>query len=195
MTFTRRQLVCTAIAAPLATGTAAARAAESTERPMRRMDRSLTQEQILEAIRRTEHAVLSTADASGTPYGVAITPVYVDGVLYFHSTAQGGRKADNMKQNPRVSVFWMAKGDTDPKAFAVDYVSVVAAGTASLVTDEAEREKAMMAFCAVHASGRTAKEHLSKFKMGGKGIQVWKITISKLTGKSRNPQLYFGKPA
>lgn len=200
MTISRRNLTMAAVVAPIATlaAGASAPALAQTERAMRRSDRALTQAQIEEAIRRTDHAVLSTADRTGEPYGVAITPIYENGYVCFHSVASAAapsRKADNMKENPRVSVFWLAKGDTDPAAFAVNFVSVVASGKAELVTDPKERERIMLAICKRHAGARTAQEHLEKFNKGGRGIDVWRIKVEKISGKSRNPDLYFGKGA
>lgn len=53
-------------------------------RPVRRRNRALSQEEALEIVCTTDHAVLSTVDAVGVPYGVPISPVYVDGLLYIH---------------------------------------------------------------------------------------------------------------
>ncbi len=194
MALQRRTLLKMAVAPALAVSLNATAAEEgkSTERPMRRSDRALDEKHILEAIRRTDHAVLSTADKTGTPYGIAITPIYQDGYIYFHSSAAGGRKDDNMLQNPKVSVIWIAHDHTDPKLYAVDYVSVIAAGTVSKVTDEAERKRIMLDICKRHATGVPPEDHLKKYNAGAKAIEIWKIKVDKLTGKSRNPEHFFG---
>ena len=47
------------------------------ERPLRRTPRALTPEQALEVIDATDHAVLSTCDPAGNPYGTAVSPVRI----------------------------------------------------------------------------------------------------------------------
>ena len=46
------------------------------ERPLRRRDRQLTEDEALQIVRHAPHAVLSTADAAGVPYGVPVNAVY-----------------------------------------------------------------------------------------------------------------------
>ncbi|MFU0842645.1 MAG: hypothetical protein ACFWTZ_08595 [Burkholderia sp.] len=84
--------------------------AASSERPMRRKDRELTEEEALEIVRTSHYAVIATCDASGTPYAVPVSPVWIDGALYFHSAADpAGRRASNLAQNPRVSLCYLAR--------------------------------------------------------------------------------------
>lgn len=79
---TRREVL---IAGGLSALSAVASAAEpapdekkcTAHRPLRRKARELTLDQAKEVIDFTEHAVLSTCDLDGHPYGVPITPVRV----------------------------------------------------------------------------------------------------------------------
>ena len=59
-------------------------AAQSTDREVRRKDYLLTEQEACYVIEHTNNAVLGTADASGTPYAVPITPLLLDGKIYFH---------------------------------------------------------------------------------------------------------------
>lgn len=54
------------------------------ERPLRRRDRQLTEDEALQIVRHAPHAVLSTADAAGVPYGVPVNAVYAEGNVYWH---------------------------------------------------------------------------------------------------------------
>lgn len=49
---------------------------------MRRRDRQLTEDEALQIVRHAPHAVLSTADAAGVPYGVPVNAVYAEGNVY-----------------------------------------------------------------------------------------------------------------
>ena len=61
------------------------------ERPLRRRDRQLTEDEALQIVRHAPHAVLSTADA-----------VYAEGNVYWHGTFMKSRKGDNIDANPKV---------------------------------------------------------------------------------------------
>lgn len=72
------------------------------ERPLRRRDRQLTEDEALQIVRHAPHAVLSTADAAGVPYGVPVNAVYAEGNVYWHGTFMKSRKGDNIDANPKV---------------------------------------------------------------------------------------------
>ena len=59
----------------------------STDGPMsRKPERQLTKDEALFIINHTEHAVLSMADKADYPYGIPVTPIYLDGKIYFHGS-------------------------------------------------------------------------------------------------------------
>ena len=156
------------------------------DRPLRRTARALTREQALEVIDFTDHAVLSTCDPAGNPYGTAVSPVRVGDVLYFHSTGlPGGRKTDNMLANPRVSLCFIGKAVTLPKWYTVDFASAVVTGTARPVTDEDEKMKAMRAILRRHAPGNSDARNDVQFEVRMPWAAVWRIDIENVTGKAR----------
>lgn len=193
----RDMLKMAATASLFAAGTVSAAETKSTDRPMRRKDRILTLEEAKEVIRHTPHAVLATVDASGQPYGVPISPALVGDELVFHGTAADGRKWENLRQNPKVTVTFVGRGETAsdelPGEFSVNFASAIVSGVASKVTDEAEKEKLAKAIAMrqVPQAGKEGIDHY--YKAFGKGIQVWKIKINSITGKARNKQGYFNK--
>lgn len=176
----------------------AADAAQSTQRPMRRKDRELTKEEAIEIIKHTEHAVLATVDKSGQPYAVCVTPVYLDGNVYFHSAAApNGRKYTNMMQNPKVSLCFVGRAETAsdelPGEFSVNFASAVVEGTAELIKDEAEKKRIATAIAMRHVP-QAGKDGIEKYyAAGNKGIVVWKVTVKSITGKARNKQGYFNR--
>ncbi|WP_293703988.1 pyridoxamine 5'-phosphate oxidase family protein [uncultured Parasutterella sp.] len=193
----REMFKIAATATLLSAGAVNAAEMKSTERPMRRTDRILTLEEAKEVIRHTPHAVLATADASGQPYGVPISPALVGNELIFHGTAADGRKWENLRQNPKVTVTFVGRGETAsdelPGEFSVNYASAIVTGVASKVTDEAEKEKLAKAI-AMRQVPQAGKEGIDKYyEAFNKGIQVWKIKITSISGKARNKQGYFNK--
>ncbi|MGN1149587.1 MAG: pyridoxamine 5'-phosphate oxidase family protein, partial [Sutterella sp.] len=57
--------------------------------------------------------------------------------------------------NPRVSLCFIGKAVTLPEWYSVDFASAVVTGTASPVTDEDEKMKAMKAILKRHAPGNS----------------------------------------
>ena len=188
---TRREVL---IAGGLSALSAVASAAESApdekkctaHRPLRRKARELTLDQAKEVIDFTEHAVLSTCDLEGHPYGVPITPVRVGNKIYFHGTGMpGGRKTDNMLMNPNVSISYVGKATTLPEWYSVDYASAIVTGKAYPVTDPKEFADAFAAILKRHAPKNSAVRNEVQMKVRGPMAQVWRVDIEEITGKAR----------
>lgn len=164
------------------------------ERPMRRSERALSADAALEIIRCLNCAVLSTADAAGVPYGVPVTPVLVGNSLYFHSTGwPGGRKADNMLANNKVSLCFIGKSFVIPEFYSVDFASVVVAGVVTEVRDEAEKKQAMQALLKRYAPDNSAERNAVQFAHRFPLLSVWRVDIESITGKARGAALWQGK--
>lgn len=165
---------------------------KSSDGPMTRMkERELTRDEALFIIQHTTNAVVSTADKNGFPYGVPVTPVYLDGKVYFHGSNLG-RKGKNIEENPNISICWiggqeLAKGD-----FAVNYASAIVAGKAHLIKDREETKRILFKLVDRHIP-HTDKEKEDYFKVYGPDVHVWEVDIEKISGKARNKQIYFNK--
>lgn len=158
----------------------------SSERSMRRTDRELSRTDAFRVIRMSAHAVLSTVDASGIPYGVPVTPVLEGEThLYFHSTRAVSRRSDNMLDNPAVSLCFVTDAQVVEEEFSVDYASAIVAGRAAMVIDEAERRHAMELLCARHAPHVAPETIAARIEEGLKSVSVWRIDIEHVSGKSR----------
>ena len=161
-------------------------APKSSARPMRRKDRELSRTDALRIIRAAEHAVISTADSTGVPYGVPVTPALEgETKLYFHSSRAVSRRADNMLDNPSVSVLFTAHAQTVPEEFSVNYATAIVAGRAALVLDEAERRHAMELVLARHAPDVEPETIAKRLDEGLRTVSVWRVDIERVSGKSR----------
>ncbi|MBR5329008.1 MAG: pyridoxamine 5'-phosphate oxidase family protein [Firmicutes bacterium] len=109
---------------------------------MRRQKQSLTAKQIETVIQRNTYGVLSLCDIDGQPYGVPLNYVYEDGCFYFHC-AQNGYKTDLLDANGKAS-FCIVDNDTlVPEIFSTDYISVIAFGEITRVTDVDEKMRTL----------------------------------------------------
>ncbi len=155
-------------------------------RPLRRTERKLTRDQAIEVIEATDHAVLSTCDEAGFPYGVPVSPVLCGSALYFHTTkTPGGRKSDNMLMNPKVSLCFVAKATTLPEWYSVDFASAIVTGRARPVEDPDEAGMAFAAFLRRHAPGNSAERNRVQGRVRGPLAMLWRVDIVSITGKAR----------
>lgn len=71
-------------------------------REMRRKDRELKNDEIIEILKNNTYGILSTVSENGDPYGVPISYVFFNDSIYFHCAIQG-HKLDNISNNKSVS--------------------------------------------------------------------------------------------
>ena len=148
---------------------------------MRRSEREITDRtEIEEIIRKASICRLALSD-NGTPYIVPVCFGYENDTLYFHSATEG-RKLDILKRNNRVC-FEM---DIETKlvvaekacGWGMNYRSVIGFGTASVVEDQAGKQKGLDAIMRQYSGpeGDYSQEALNR-------TTVIKVEIESLTGK------------
>ena len=149
---------------------------------MRRFDRSMTNEESQELLKRGEYGVLSTADSEGQPFGTPLNYVFYDGSIYFHSAVEG-TKLDNIENNPRVCFTVVGETELDPKDFSTNYESVMAFGKVSIV-ESGDEYKILMEFIKKY-SPDFMKEGEAYIKAAIDKVLVIKIEVDALSGKHR----------
>ena len=165
--------------------------------PLRRKSAEITKQECFEVIKRVDHAVLGTADASGEPYAVPVTPFLVNGRLFFHGMGgNSGRKAENIRQNPRVSMCFIAYAKTNAVKPDVDYVSVIVAGDVVEVKNKAEKvelmRKLMERHTPTHDINKAIAEREKKIELV---TGIYEIKIRSITGKAKGAayEAFFGR--
>ena len=151
--------------------------------PMRRRDRELALPEAWEILHRAEWGVLSTQGADGWPYGVPVNHVVLEGRIYVHC-AQAGHKLENLAFEPRVSYCAVAHSEVQPAELATDYESAVVFGRAELVTEDAEKRRALEALLKRFAPQHPAEGAEAMRKESGH-TAVLRITPERVTGKAR----------
>lgn len=119
----------------------------STDHPMRRGEREITQSEDLAAIFSEASVLFLALQDQAAPYVIPVSFGWEPGKLYFHG-AREGRKLDLIRRNPHVG--FSACGDmrivTAAAAvcdFSVVGRSVVGTGKARILDEETERRHAM----------------------------------------------------
>jgi nitroimidazol reductase NimA-like FMN-containing flavoprotein (pyridoxamine 5'-phosphate oxidase superfamily) len=151
---------------------------------MRRVDRSISQEEAVETLKSGEYGVLSTVDGEGQPYGIPVSFVLWNGAVYFHASNEGGSKYDNIEKNPKVSFTVVGNTKVLPEQFGTLYMSAIAFGRAHLVEDEEERLSVFKEFLNKYSAGYFG-EGMKYIEEQGHDAMVVKIEIDSITGKGR----------
>ncbi len=148
---------------------------------MRRKDRQLTTEAALHILETGEYGILSTVGTDGIPYGVPVSYVCQNGIIYFHCAQGVGLKVENMLHQPKVCFTVVGATQVLPEKFSTRYESAIVFGTVREATDKRTgltllQEKYSPAF------PEEGKQHIQS---SYEKVAVYEITIEQLTGKGR----------
>lgn len=136
-----------------------------------------------EFIQSADYAVLSTAGKEG-PYGVAIHfALAPDGTaLYFH-TKKSGKKMENLRRNPAVSLFITGPYRVAPEKFSTRFESAVLTGRAEEVEEPEEKRLALRRICEKYCPGQAREREVTEKYFDAVGIvKVW-VTEIKIRKK------------
>ncbi|MDR1542224.1 MAG: pyridoxamine 5'-phosphate oxidase family protein [Clostridiales bacterium] len=152
-------------------------------RPLRRKDRIMDEENIRRVLEENSHGVLATISEDNTPYANPISYVYHKNCIYFHS-ASAGHKVDNIALNS--SVAFTVVGRVEMKVPKPDayFESVIAFGKASRVLDFEEQVGAMQALTKIFMPDKVqgVEETIKRLQSA---MIVYRIDIDHISGKLR----------
>ena len=151
-------------------------------RGMRRKDKMLSEEEMLQVLNATSYGVLSTISEDGTPYGVPISYVYKDDKIYFHS-ALVGHKLDNITLNNTVSFCVVTDVEAIPDKFTTKFKSVIILGTVKEI-DEDRRVEVFKLFLKKFSSNfmEAGVDYINK---AGSGARIFQIDIEHISAKGK----------
>jgi nitroimidazol reductase NimA-like FMN-containing flavoprotein (pyridoxamine 5'-phosphate oxidase superfamily) len=150
---------------------------------MRRKDRELKNDEIIEILKNNDYGILSTVGENGYPYGVPISYIYFKDSIYFHCAVEG-HKLDNIKNNDKVSFCIVGKTCILPDKFSTKYESVIIFGKANEVFDN-EKNTVLL-----EVLNKYSPDYIEKGKVyianAGVKTKVIKISIEHISGKARS---------
>lgn len=154
------------------------------DKPMRRSDRQLTEEETLQLFRDAEYGVLSVTDENNMPYGVPMSFALSDNVIYFHCSAAGGKRISGIRHDPNAC--FTVIGDTKllPQKFATLYMSGIAYGKIEIISDDTEKQKGIEAILQKYSPDHI-ENGMKYIASALDKIYVLKFEIEKITGKGR----------
>src|SRR5271157_4228840 len=151
-------------------------------REIRRSDRALSEEQAREILARAEHGVLATVGADGWPYAIPVNHVLAGDVLYIHCATEG-HKLENIAHEERVSFCAVASARVLPETLSTLYESAIIFGRAAVVTDPAEKLRALE-LLAVRFCGALTAEAEKAIATSASRTTVVRIRIERVAGKA-----------
>ena len=158
---------------------------------LRRMDRKMTDTEVDMTLRTAMVGRLGIC-RNGQPYVVPVNFAYENGHVYIHC-ADVGMKIEFLQGNPSVcfEVDEHLKTMAAPMVcdYETAYRSVIAFGTARILTDLKEKTVGLKSIVAKYAGRENAERLVSKTVDGyrspqGSKTTVVQITIERITGKS-----------
>jgi nitroimidazol reductase NimA-like FMN-containing flavoprotein (pyridoxamine 5'-phosphate oxidase superfamily) len=152
------------------------------QRSIRRTDRALSEEQAKEILFKSEYGILSTVSSDGQPYGLPISYIYTNNLLYFHCAVEG-HKLENLAANNRVSFCVVGETKVLPEEFGTCYESAIVFGKAFELTGD-EKLTGLREFVKKYSPDFLKKGQLY-IKNNAKKARVYKIEIEALSGKAR----------
>lgn len=155
-------------------------------REMRRQDRKLEAEEILEVLKTGEYGVLATVTEDGKPYGIPLSYALDEDhrVIYMHCSADGGQKIDNLRLHPEVCFTVVGNTALMPEKFATRYWSVNVFGTVAIMEEGPEKQKGIEAILRRY-SPEYIDQGLKYIEGAISKIYVLRLDIQDLTGKAR----------
>lgn len=151
-------------------------------RPMRRSRQALRPEECEKILRESTSGVLSVIGDDGWPYGVPLSYVWQDGVIYFHCAA-AGHKLDGIRADDRISFCVIAQDQVIPQEYTTYFRSVIIFGRAEMMEDPAEIHMAIEALAKKYhpSDDPSHREHIIQREMAA--MAMVKIVPEHITGK------------
>jgi len=150
---------------------------------IRRKDRIMDAGRTIHLIKTGEYGILSTVSSDGQPYGIPLSYVVHEGVIYIHCAPEG-EKIECIRHENRVTFTIVGKTQVIETEFATRYESVILKGQVYFVENEEEKMQALMLlsrkYCLSAIDKAPAYIQKSLFR-----TCVLKIVIEKITGKER----------
>jgi nitroimidazol reductase NimA-like FMN-containing flavoprotein (pyridoxamine 5'-phosphate oxidase superfamily) len=152
-------------------------------REMRRKDRAMLEEDTKTLLENAPFGVLSTVNKNNTPYGVPMSFVYTNEVIYLHSASEG-QKLDTISNCNSVCFNVIDAVELMPAAFSTKYKSAIVFGKIIVIKDLEEKRQGLKAILKKY-SPEFYEAGLRYIDKAFEKTEVLKIEVSLITGKAR----------
>ena len=151
-------------------------------REMRRKKQRLSKEECDRILYNGTSGVLALHGDDGYPYAVPVSYVYDGEKLLFHS-AKNGHKIDAIIKNAAASFCVIDQDQIVPEEYTSYFVSVIAFGTARILTGDDEKRHAAALLGRKYAPDDTAENRRQAIEREWKPLCVLELTPEHVSGK------------
>jgi uncharacterized protein len=153
---------------------------------IRRAERAMSDERILEMLAQGYCGRLATVGADGYPYCIPLLYLWIDGEVYLHTTSARGHLRANIERDPRVCFeLDQQEGVFDYGRFECDsglaYQSVCLFGRIRLVDDQQAKQRFCEMLMAKYGKPETTRP--KGFFPRIDAITVYAVAVERMTGK------------
>jgi hypothetical protein len=151
-------------------------------KPLRRQERKLNDNEALEILRNGEYGVLSMCTPGNYGYGVPLNYTMHGKAIYFHCAMEGS-KLDCLRANNKVSFCVVGHTGLLPAQFSTLYESAIVFGTTSEIDGE-EKRNALVHLIEKYSSDYM-QEGLEYIERAFERTNMIKLSIESFCGKGR----------
>jgi hypothetical protein len=151
-------------------------------KPLRRQERKLNDDETLEILRNGEYGVLSMCTPGNYGYGVPLNYTMQNNAIYFHCAMEGS-KLDYLRANNKVSFCVVGNTKLLPAKFSTLYESAIVFGTTSEIDGEEKRN------ALIHLTEKYSSDHMQEgleyIERAFERTNMIKLSIESFCGKGR----------
>lgn len=153
-------------------------------KPLRKQDRKLSDEETLGILRKGEYGVLSMCTDDNSAYGVPVNYTFSNNEIYIHCAMEGS-KLDFLRNNNKVSFCVVGNTELLPAKFSTLYESVIVFGMATEIDGE-EKRKALIHLIEKY-SNDYIQEGMGYINRAIEKTNMIKVSIESFCGKGKRP--------
>ena len=151
-------------------------------REMRRRKQMLTEDDVIDILKKGKSGVLALLGDDDYPYAVPISYVYCNSKLYFHG-AKNGHKIDAINKCEKASFCVIDQDEVIPNDYTTYFRSVIAFGKIRIIEDENEMRNAIMILAEKYNPTGNVQTHNDAINKDWKPLCMIEFDIEHLTGK------------
>jgi nitroimidazol reductase NimA-like FMN-containing flavoprotein (pyridoxamine 5'-phosphate oxidase superfamily) len=153
---------------------------------MRREDKSMAEDRVLETLKQGFCGRLATVGTDGYPYCVPLLYVWMEGEIYLHNTSARGHLRENIDHEARVCFEMDEPGEVFPYGrfecdTSVAFKSVIAFGKIRVVEDAGAKQRFFEALMKKY--DRPGRERPKDFFPRLDQVTLYAVRIERMTGK------------
>ena len=151
-------------------------------REMRRINQNLSQEEVIEILKKGNSGVLALLGDEDYPYAVPMSYIFHENKLYFHC-AKTGHKIDAIEKWKKASFCVIEQDQVIPEEYTTYFRSVIAFGNIHVMEDEKEKRTTIEILMKKYSPNMDEEQNKNEINKAWKSLCMLEFNIEHMTGK------------